>query len=214
MRVICLTACVIFVSYQVKSQSYLHSDVGNMILLRPNLGYEYQWQNKSLNGLIMWKRNDGVWAAEIPEIMPSNGIRTDFSYRFFGKNYPSNYLEFFSRFQYIQTDSVFYYDPSYDANRTKKGFEFGPRAGTRKYSKSGRLGYDFCIGLGYGFYKISDQIINPIILTNENYNEAVQRTQQIADRNNKNWRKYAMPYAQFRIYFKLLNSNSSDKHKR
>jgi hypothetical protein len=70
---------IVFV--KANGQSYLNLDIGNSILLRPNLGYEYRWKNKAIGGNIRWQRNAFVWISEWPSLPTVSGLNIDFFYK-------------------------------------------------------------------------------------------------------------------------------------
>jgi hypothetical protein len=69
------------------AQSFINIDIGNSLLLRPNLGYEYRWKNKAIGGNIRWQRNAHIWVTEWPGLMKTNGLNLDLMYRYFYKKY-------------------------------------------------------------------------------------------------------------------------------
>ena len=69
------------------AQSFIHIDVGNSIMLRPNLGYEYHWKNMALGGNLRWQRNAHIWVSEFPGFMKTKGANVDLTLKYFYKKF-------------------------------------------------------------------------------------------------------------------------------
>ena len=78
---------VMFALQTTSAQSFLNLDIGNSILLRPNLGYEYRWKNKAIGGNIRWQRNAFVWISEWPSLPAVSGLNIDLFYKNFYRKY-------------------------------------------------------------------------------------------------------------------------------
>lgn len=78
---------VIFALQKTSAQSFLNLDIGNSILLRPNLGYEYRWKNKAIGTNIRWQRNAHIWVSEWPGLMKTKGLNVDFIYKQYHKKH-------------------------------------------------------------------------------------------------------------------------------
>ncbi len=78
---------VIFTLQKTSAQSFVNIDIGNSILLRPNLGYEYRWKNKAIGTNIRWQRNAHIWVTEWPGFMKTKGLNLDFTYKNYHKKY-------------------------------------------------------------------------------------------------------------------------------
>lgn len=78
---------VMFALQKTSAQSFLNLDIGNSILLRPNLGYEYRWKNKAIGTNIRWQRNSHIWITEMPGLMKTKGLNLDFVYKYFYKKF-------------------------------------------------------------------------------------------------------------------------------
>jgi hypothetical protein len=67
---------VMFALQKTSAQSFLNLDIGNSILLRPNLGYEYRWKNKAIGGNIRWQRNVKMRPADSERrvLIPTSGV--------------------------------------------------------------------------------------------------------------------------------------------
>ncbi len=78
---------VIFALQKTAAQSFLNLDIGNSILLRPNLGYEYRWKNKAIGTNIRWQRNALFSLSEWPELIKSSGLNVDLIYKNLSKKY-------------------------------------------------------------------------------------------------------------------------------
>ena len=82
-----LFSIVMFALQKTSEQSFLNLDIGNSILLRPNLGYEYRWKNKAFGTNIRWQRNAHIWVTEWPGFMKTKGLNVDFIYKYYHKKY-------------------------------------------------------------------------------------------------------------------------------
>ena len=72
---------VMFALQKTSAQSFLNLDIGNSILLRPNLGYEYRWKNKAIGTNIRWQRNAFIWISEWPSLPAVSGLNIDLFYK-------------------------------------------------------------------------------------------------------------------------------------
>jgi hypothetical protein len=81
------TLLFLLVFVKANAQSFLNLDIGNSILLRPNLGYEYCWKNKAIGTNIRWQRNAFISISEWPELIKSSGLNIDLIYKNLSKKY-------------------------------------------------------------------------------------------------------------------------------
>ena len=82
-----LLLTLLFTLQKTSAQSFLNLEIGNSILLRTNLGYEYRWKNKAVGTNIRWQRNAHIWVTEWPGFMKTKGLNLDFIYKHYHKKY-------------------------------------------------------------------------------------------------------------------------------
>lgn len=146
--VILFVFCYSIVLVSANSQSYLYTDLGNNILTRANLGYEYKFKNMAVGGSLQHMRMAQYWVYEFGGFFKTKGAQLDLYHRFIAKNI--FYLESKIRLQSVKgpelingwKSNVIYTD------RTK--IEFAEKVGFLIEGKKRKMFLDFGIGPAYG----------------------------------------------------------------
>ncbi|MCP9763627.1 hypothetical protein [Lacihabitans soyangensis] len=139
---------VMFALQKTSAQSFLNLDIGNSILLRPNLGYEYRWKNKAIGGNIRWQRNVFVWISEWPSLPTVSGLNVDLIYRkLYRKHFFAETGTRFTRFEAPMTLYGWRIVSLYNSkNKVEPFVKIGLNTNRNK-----KLQLDFGIGLGSVF---------------------------------------------------------------
>lgn len=195
---------VVIILLQLKSfgQSFLFSDVGNSILLRPNVGYEYLKEKHSISSAIQWQSNSMYWISEFPQLCKTNGIRLDFSYKYFPK--PFFFLESKLRLQSIKAPDVFDGWQIISLYNSKKSIEMAFKIGLRT-NQTKKIQSDLSIGIGFNYGSV------PFLLDEEarfDGNIPLTDSELLKLYANPFIKKInTVPHVQLRIYKRVKNNS-------
>lgn len=198
MKIKSITILFCFIYFEANSQSFLSTDIGNSILLRPNLGYEYRWKKQAFGSSIQWQRNAMFWLYEFPSIIKTEGIRTDFYYKYFF--YKSCFIEPKLRLQTFEAPC--YLDAWRDVSlyNSKKSIEFAMKLGFI-LRKDKKLQFDFGAGAGY-LYRDKSLLVNK-----ENLYVGTQflTVSEILEKYPNKFQKETgfVPHVQLRMFYKI-----------
>jgi hypothetical protein len=143
-----ITIICVFILYEAKSQSFITTDIVNLIVLRPNIGYDYRWKNYAFTSNFRYQTNYLDEDGEIPSFMRTNGFNIDLSLRKIRKN--STFTEFtlrVKRFEKPLVNGGFqFYTLHYSKNRIGPLFTIG-----KHIEKNKRFHSYLSVGLGTVF---------------------------------------------------------------
>ena len=179
-------------------QSFLFTDIGNTILLRPNIGYEFHKKKHSLSGAIQWQSNSMYWISEFPQLKKTNGIRLDLAYKYFSKR--PFFVESILRFQSYKASDVLYGWGIISLYNSKNIAEVALKIGLRS-SRNKKRQTDFSVGIGAN-YSSMPQVINKEVRFNGN-NILTDKEILLLYPNQFFKATNIVPHVQLRIYRKL-----------
>ena len=130
------------------AQSLIHIDVGNSILARPNLGYEYRWKNSAIGGNLRWQRNALIMITEFPDLMKTSGFNFDLTFKNYHKKH--FFTEIGTRLTSFSAPDVQYGWHIVSLYNSKRKFEPYMKIGLNT-NRNKRIQMDFGIGLGGEF---------------------------------------------------------------
>jgi hypothetical protein len=199
MKTLYLISFSILISFSVKSQYFIFTEVGNSILTRPNLGYEYRWKNQGLGAAIQWQRHTMFWVAEWPSLIKTKGIRGDVHYRFF---YKSFFMESKLRLQTHQAPDVLNGWHDIVLYNSKNSIELAEKIGFL-FNRNKRFQFDFGAGVGLNYGNKNMWISNMERYVGPNYTP-LSDTELLAKFPNKNLKGFLwLPHAQIRMYYRI-----------
>lgn len=180
---------VLFLSNSLFAQKEIciNTDVGNLILLRPNIGVEYRFGKNALTILTQYQTNKW-FVTEMPTLLKSKGVRVDLSYKYFTfKKYPRAYHETLVRVQESLTNNINFFK-EYPLKHSEKSIEVGQKIGVQ--SRKQKFFYtDFSLGMG-GKLKFIQQ--EDLFNIDPNY-------QSFLDNRNQKPFFQLVPYLQLRL---------------
>ena len=179
------------------SQHYIFSDIGNSVLLRPNIGFEKIKGPNAYSVAVQWQRNALFWVAEFPFLEKTKGFTADLAYRnFYKKNL---FYEFKFRHQNYKGPNVITGWKDVAVINSIKTSEIGLKLGLRsKFERNYQA--ELSIGIGLGF-------TTPLIFVDnsEIYKQSNILTEEeiIAKFKNLSSIKFAAsPHVQLRLFRK------------
>jgi hypothetical protein len=136
--------CLGFV-IDAKSQSFIFTDIGNSILTRPNIGYEYRWKKSGVGASLQYQRNAMFWITEFPNLIKTSGLRLDLTHKFYLRS--PFFLESKLRTQYY--DAPFFLAGWHGVSifNSSRSIEFAEKIGFIINRKK-QLQFDFSVGIG------------------------------------------------------------------
>lgn len=128
------------------AQSFLFTEFGNTILLRPNLGYEFRKKNHSFGIISRYQSNSFIWVTEYPGLTKSRGTTIDIFY----KKYFKKYLYFETDFRFQKYSAPDYIHGWQGGSLYNSNTRFGPILRIGAYTGNHkRMPLDFGLGLGF-----------------------------------------------------------------
>ncbi len=182
--------------FESKSQSFLFSDIGNSILTRPNVGYEYRWKKNSISASLQYQRNAMFWLTEFPSFVKTSGLRLDLAYKFYFKNH--FFLE--SKFRTQFYDAPFFLDGWHGDSifNSNRSIEFAEKIGFKMNQKK-RLQFDFGVGVGAKFTTMPVSIRDDEKINGVTDAELKSRFYE----KSKGLKNIYVPHVQLRMFYKL-----------
>jgi hypothetical protein len=181
------------------SQSFINIDLGNSILLRPNLGYERRFKKMAIGGNLRWQRNAFIWISEFPGFMKTNGINLDLTFRNLNKRYV--YTEAGIRFTSFKGQFLergWQIVSLYNSDRRIEPFlKFGINSNRNKKFQA-----DLGIGVGCEFSTKSLQISDSDTF-DSNYFPLTDNQLKLIYKKPKGIQTGIKPHAQLRFFYEI-----------
>jgi hypothetical protein len=177
------------------SQSFIFTDIGNSILTRPNIGYEYRWKKSGVGASIQYQRNAMFWITEFPNLIKISGLRLDLTYKFYFKS--PFFLESKLRTQFYDAPFLligWHGDSIYNSNRS---IEFAEKIGFT-INKTKQLQFDFSAGIG-GRYSTKTVAIGE---NEKNLNTLDELKQKYYNQSKETIFGY-LPHVQLRMFYRI-----------
>lgn len=188
-------------NFGASAQRYFYSDLGNSVLLRPNLGFEHRFKKHSINGAIQWQRNGMMWLYEFPSVKKvTKGLRLEMGHKY----HLSSHFFFESRlrFQTYKGPDILSAWQGMSLYNSRNFIELSEKLGMRIYP-SKRIHSEFSagVGLNYGSSSLSvgDESINQGNLFERLSDEEILKKYP----NPRNTIFQYTPQFQFRFFYRI-----------